>query len=188
MKINVFRMIYAFSTKAKRFAHRYFVAPVIKKSFGECGSNVVVSSNCKFSGIDNIYLGSNIVLGSETMIMTTKANVYIGDYVFFAPKVSVISGDHRYDVLGEYMLNVKDKDKRPEDDQDVVFEGDNWIGSGVIILKGVTIGRGAIVAAGSVVTKSIPRYAIVAGVPARIIRMRFTDEQIKEHEEKLKSI
>lgn len=50
------------------------------------------------------------------------------------------------------------------------------------ILKGVTIGRGCIVAAGAVVNKSTPPYSIVGGVPAKILRMRFTEEQIKEHE------
>ncbi len=72
--------------------------------------------------------------------------------------------------------------KLPENDQDVIFEGDNWIGMNVTVLKGVTIGRGCIVAAGAVVNKSTPRYSIVGGVPAKVLKMRFTPEQIKEHE------
>ena len=83
------------------------------------------------------------------------------------------------------MLNVKDADKRMEDDQDVIFEGDNWIGTSVIILKGVTVGKGSIVAAGSIVTKNVPPYSIVAGVPARVIKKRFSNEQIKLHESML---
>ena len=76
--------------------------------------------------------------------------------------------------------------KLPENDQDVVFEGDNWIGMNTTILKGVTIGRGCIVAAGAVVNKSTPPYTIVGGVPAKVLKMRFTPEQIKIHEDLLR--
>lgn len=72
--------------------------------------------------------------------------------------------------------------KLPENDLDVVFEGDNWIGMNSTILKGVTIGRGCVVAAGAVVNKSTPPYSVVGGVPAKVLKMRFTKEQIAEHE------
>jgi carbonic anhydrase/acetyltransferase-like protein (isoleucine patch superfamily) len=69
------------------------------------------------------------------------------------------------------------------DDQYLVRIGnDVWIGCYVVIMPGVEIGNGAIVAAGSIVTKSVPPYAIVAGNPAKIIRYRFTKEQIAELE------
>lgn len=70
------------------------------------------------------------------------------------------------------MIAVTDKDKLPENDQDVVFEGDNWIGANAIILKGVTVGKGSVISAGAVVTHNVPAYAIVGGVPAKVIRMR----------------
>ena len=72
--------------------------------------------------------------------------------------------------------------KIPENDQDVLIEGDVWCGANVTILKGVTIGRGSIVAAGSVVTKSCPPYSIIGGVPAKLIKKRFSEEEIKLHE------
>jgi len=68
----------------------------------------------------------------------------------------------------------------------IVIEDDVWIGHGSIILTPARIGRGAVVAAGSVVTKDVPSYAIVAGVPARVIKMRFTPEEIVKHEYLLK--
>ena len=73
-------------------------------------------------------------------------------------------------------------DKKHDYDKDVIIEEDVWAGANVTILKGVTIGRGCIIAAGAVVTKNMPRYHIVGGVPARPIRKRWTDEQIKLHE------
>lgn len=66
-----------------------------------------------------------------------------------------------------------------------MIEDDCWIGANVTILKGVTIGRGSVVAAGAVVTKSCEPYSIVGGVPAHLIKMRFTSEQIVEHEKLL---
>ena len=69
--------------------------------------------------------------------------------------------------------------------QETFIEDDVWIGHGSIILSGVRIERGAIVAAGSVVTKSIPAYEIFGGIPAKKIRDRFNTEQRKEHEKML---
>ena len=96
--------------------------------------------------------------------------------------MSIRGGDHRTDVVGRFVDTIGDDEKLFENDQDVIIEGDNWIGMNTTILKGVTIGRGCIVAAGAVVNKSTQPYSIVGGVPAKILRMRFTEEQIKEHE------
>lgn len=74
------------------------------------------------------------------------------------------------------------KEKLPENDAPVVIEDDVWIGANVTILKGVTIGRGSVVAAGVVVTKSCPPYSIIGGVPAKVLKMRFTPEEIVKHE------
>jgi serine acetyltransferase len=63
--------------------------------------------------------------------------------------------------------------------QAVTIGHDVWIGARVLVLGGVNIGIGAVVAAGAVVTKDVPPYAIVAGVPARIIRYRFNEDQIR---------
>jgi chloramphenicol O-acetyltransferase type B len=64
----------------------------------------------------------------------------------------------------------------------ICVENDVLIGNGAIIIAHLRVGRGSIVAAGRVVTKDVPRYAIVGGNPARVIRMRFTAEQAEEHE------
>ena len=69
---------------------------------------------------------------------------------------------------------------------DLVFiESDVWAGTNVTILKGVTIGRGSIIASGAVVTKSVPPYSIVGGVPAKVLKKRFDEETIEKHEKLL---
>ena len=79
------------------------------------------------------------------------------------------------------MISVKDSEKLPENDQDVIICDDVWIGANVTVLKGVNIGCGSIVAAGEVVTKNIPPYSIAGGVPARVIKDRFSPEELKLH-------
>ena len=83
------------------------------------------------------------------------------------------------------MFQVTDNEKRPEDDRDVIIEDDVWIGAKTTILKGVTIGRGAVIAAGALVVKNVEPYSIVGGVPARFIKMRFSPEEIESHEKAL---
>lgn len=73
------------------------------------------------------------------------------------------------------------KEKKPENDLKVIIEDDVWLGTGAIILKGVTIGRGSVIAAGALVTKDVPPYSIVGGLPAKVIKMRFSEQELKEH-------
>lgn len=73
-------------------------------------------------------------------------------------------------------------DKLPENTVAVVIEDDVWTVANVTILKGVKIGRGSVVAAGAVVTKSCPPYSIIGGIPAKVLKMRFTSEKIEQHE------
>ena len=101
--------------------------------------------------------------------------------VTIGPSLTIMGGDHNFRTIGKFVID--ELTKMPEDDQDVVIEPDVWIGCNVTILKGVTIRHGAIVAAGSVVTKDIPPYAIVGGNPAKIIQSRFTADEIERHEQ-----
>ncbi len=70
-------------------------------------------------------------------------------------------------------------------EEKIIIDDDVWIGAGAIILSPVYIGRGSVIAAGSVVKSDIPPYAIVAGVPSKVIRMRFSQKEIEEHEKLL---
>lgn len=62
----------------------------------------------------------------------------------------------------------------------IIVNDDVWIGDSALVLSGVEIGQGAVIAAGAVVTEDVPPYAVVGGVPARVIKYRFTDDVIKE--------
>lgn len=122
--------------------------------------------------------GSSIPKGST--FYCTEAPLTIGKKVIFGPNPTIITGDHRIDVIGKYIMD--SKEKLPENDAPVVIEDDVWCGANVTILKGVTIGHGSVVAAGAVVTKSFPPYSIIGGVPAKLLKMRFTQEEMEEHE------
>ena len=101
----------------------------------------------------------------------------------FGPHVTIRGGNHRIDVIGKYMYEVKDK--LLKNDEDVIICDDVWIGCNATILKGVTVGKGAVVAAGSIVTKDVEPYSIVGGNPAKNIRYRFSKEEIVQHEKLL---
>ena len=160
--------------------------PQYKKKMGACGENVLFYPYDSHFSCENIYIGNHVYIGYGADMIATRSKIIIGDHVVFGPKVCIRGGDHRTNYIGKYIDMVDDSLKLPENDQDVFFEGDNWIGMNSIILKGVTIGRGAIIAAGSVVTRAVPAYSIVGGVPAKILKYRFTEEDIKIHEERLK--
>jgi maltose O-acetyltransferase len=95
------------------------------------------------------------------------ANLIVGNDVMFASDVSVVGGDHKIDDIEGPIKNAgRDTLLTAE-----VGDG-SWIGHRVIILHGVKIGKGSVVAAGAVVTKNVEDYAIVAGNPAKLIRFR----------------
>ena len=135
-------------------------------------------------GKSNISIGMGTVIGMRNIIFSTRATVKIGSYVMTGPDVKIITGDHRTDIVGEYMIKVTDRMKLPENDRPVVIEDDVWIGSGVTILKGVTIGRGSIISAGAVVRKDVPPYTVYYSHGNT--RPRFTALQIEEHERLLR--
>ena len=151
----------------------------IRYSWVQYGRNVHCQWTTRFwSPHRHIVLGNHVGIGPGCLFL---ADTEIGEKVLIAANVAFLnSDDHRMDVVGSAMW-----DSGRGDRHRIVVEDDVWIGHGAIILSPALIGRGAIVAAGSVVTREVPRYSIVGGNPARVIRMRFTQEQILEHERHL---
>ena len=161
-------------------------APIWKRSMKNCGKGVYLrpmSSDIK--GIENLSVGDGSSIPKGSTFYCTRAELRIGNKVIFGPKPTIITGDHRIDIIGKYIIDVTDEEKLPDQDAPVTIEDDCWIGANVTILKGVTIGRGTVVAAGAVVNRDIPPYCISGGVPAKVLKFRFTPEQIIEHEKKL---
>lgn len=169
--------MYRLLRRIKRILYSAFVEPDIKHLCAKCGRNVHIESGSDFYPLSNIYIGNNVSIGPDARFWTTKAKIYIDDYVLIGPMVTIITGDHRTDIKGKHIAELTDDDKLDENDKDVIIEEGVWIGAGAIVLKGVRICRDSIIAAGAVVTKDVPPYSIVAGVPARKIRDRFEREQ-----------
>jgi acetyltransferase-like isoleucine patch superfamily enzyme len=157
---------------------------LIKNSFGSCGNSVQLKPiTSVFKGLENIYIGNNVRMARYTTIYSTHAKVIIGNNVIVAPYLSIISGNHITNYIGHFMSDVFDK--KDGYDRDIILEDDLWLGIHVTILSGVTIGRGSVLAAGSVVNKSCPPYSIIGGIPAKILKFRFTIDEILEHEKSL---
>ena len=158
-------------------------APVWKACMKHCGRGVYLrpmSSDIK--GLQNLSIGDGTSIPKGSTFYCTNAPLTIGRKVIFGPRPTIITGDHRIDILGKYIIDVTDAEKLPGNDAAVVIEDDVWIGANVTILKGVTIGHGSVIAAGAVVTQSFPPYSIIGGVPARLLKQRFTEEQQKEND------
>lgn len=113
----------------------------------------------------NLEIGDDVDLALDVLI-TTDGGVKIGDRTLVGYRVQIISGNHVVPGQKGRIFNAGHV-KKP-----VVIGSDVWIGANSIILPGVTIGEGSIVAAGSVVTRDIPPFVYAAGVPAKIIRER----------------
>lgn len=155
-----------------------------RKAFKSCGRNVYLRPmSSDFKGIENFTIGNNVSIPKGSTFYSTEAELIIKDNVIFGPHPTIITGDHRIDKIGVPII--KNDEKLPENDADVIIEEDVWVGANVVILKGVMIGRGSIVAAGAVVNKSCPPYSIIGGVPAKILKYRFDIHGIIEHEKKL---
>lgn len=151
--------------------------------FAKLGKNVVFHPTNSEFFYSNIYIGNDVFIGPRATFTAAISRIIIGDKVMFGPNVSIRGGNHSTHIVGRLMADYKLSDKLPEDDQPVIIEDDVWVGTGAIILKGVKVGRGSIIAAGAVVTKNVPPYSIVGGVPAKVIKYRWSPEEIFKHEE-----
>ncbi|MDD4530667.1 MAG: CatB-related O-acetyltransferase, partial [Candidatus Gracilibacteria bacterium] len=132
----------------------------------------------------NITLGRYSYIRSPmiSLIASYEHTIYIGNFCSIASGAQIYAfNDHNYTKLTTYPPTATGLILGDNKDigADVHIEHDVWIGTNAIILPGVTIGTGAVIGAGSIVTKSIPPYAIVGGVPAKIIKYRFDEHTIK---------
>lgn len=137
----------------------------LRNRLGTIGTNVVISSGGQFGNPENIHLGKHIYIGPEAYFWAI-GGLFVEDGVIFGPRVNIHTSNHRYE----------DANALPYDGVTILRSvrlcQNVWVGANVLIVPGVTIGEGAVVAMGSVVTKDVPKGAIVGGNPARIIKYR----------------
>ena len=140
-------------------------AAVIRELFAQIGEPFTVYPGFHCDNGRHIRIGSHAFINYNVSIMD-RGTVTIGDHVLLAPNVVITTSNPPFDPrLRRESLGYASP---------VTIGDDVWIGYRATILSGVTIGQGAMIAAGSVVTKDVPPYAVVGGVPARVIRYRFS--------------
>lgn len=138
-----------------------FLIPFI---FKKCGNRVNIRPYVCFGSGSQIEIGDRSMIGANSLIGSC-ARVVIGDDVLMGPQVLIYTSNHGIDP------DFKIADQ-PMQCAPVEIGNDVWIGARVTILSGVKIHDGAVVGAGAVVTKDVPPYAVVGGVPARVIKYR----------------
>ncbi len=152
------------------------LSEIVRKLLGKSGDNIFINPPFYCDYGFNIEVGDNFFANYNCTILDV-AKVTIGSNAFFAPNVSIFTAGHPLhpDVRNSgYEYGIP------------VTIGDNvWIGGNSVILPGVTVGSNSVVAAGSVVTKDVPEWAVVAGNPARVIKSITDDDRkyyFKNHE------
>ncbi len=139
-------------------------ATLAKGILDKVGKNVNIERGAYFGAGKNISIGDNSGLGINCLV---NGPLTIGRDVMMGPDVVIITQRHNYDDINIPMWRQKNHERAK-----VTIEDDVWIGIRVIILPGVTIGKGAVIGAGSVVTKNVAPYSIVGGIPAKVIKLR----------------
>ena len=164
-----------------------------------CEKNVLITNSDEFEGSnllsdDVVFVDSHLGYASYVGRKSEIYQTYIGRYSCIGPKVSVVLGQHPtrdfvsihpaffsiQEQIGFTFIkeNKFNEHKSIDGKYAVQIGNDVWIGQGSMIMEGLHISDGAIIAAGSVVTTDVPPYAIVGGIPAKIIRYRFSKDQI----------
>jgi maltose O-acetyltransferase len=135
--------------------------------FLKCGNNINVEKGVFFGSGSQIQIGDNSGIGLNASI---AGHITIGKNVMMGPDVMIYTQNHESSSTDIPMIEQGNTEVNP-----VIIEDDVWIGARAIILPGVTLKKGSIIAAGSVVTKSTEKYVIVGGNPAKVIKSRIKD-------------
>lgn len=154
---------------------------ILKSDFKRFGANSRLEYPCHIESPRMVTVEENVNIRYGLQVLNAKTEeVIIKRNSTLAPNVTIVPNNHIPTVgIPIFLLtssHVNDKST------DIIIEEDCWVGTGSILLAGSRLSRGSIVGAGSIVTKGVPPYAVVVGAPARIVAVRFSIDQILEHE------
>ncbi len=176
--IKIIGLVFKNLFKIKKKLLIFFYRPLFKKY----GRNFVFDPFGEYS-FKTIEVGDDVYIGPGACLMATDSQIIMGNKILLGPNVTIMGGDHNISEIGKYIYD--QKVKLPENDKPVIIEDDVWIGTGAIILKGVRVCTGSVIAAGALVIRDVPPYSIVGGVPAKVLKDRFSQEDLIKHKKKL---
>ena len=151
-----------------------------RKHMGYCDKTATVTFPLNISNPENVFLFEDTKLENAT-ILTKNARFIVKKHSACTSGIRVVTGAHERRI-GRFYRTITEAEKKKGLDADVIVEEDCWIGMNVTLLSGVTVGRGATIATGAVITRSIPPYSIWGGVPAKFIKFYWTIDEILQHE------
>lgn len=165
-------------------AHRRLLRAWLRPRFAGFGTGASFDPlSSTIAGYEHIHLGEGVFIGPHAHLTADDVEIVIGADTVIGPGFYAIAGDHRFDQPGVSFRSADHGVNRP------IRIGCNvWIGARVTVLKGVSIGDGAVIGAGSTVTGDIESCAVAVGTPARRVRWRFEGEDRAVHERLLRSL
>ncbi len=151
---------------------------LLKKRLGILDKNIDIAANSIFENHENIIWNDNIYIGPNAYIWAI-GGLEIGENVIIGPRVTIHTSNHKFENATMLPYDGSSYLKK------VTIEKNVWIGDSVLIVPGVTIGEGSVVAMGSVVTQDVPKYSVIGGNPAEIIKQRDIEDYKKLDKNKM---
>jgi len=140
----------------------WYMAKILKVI--QFDKNSKFESGIYISDARNLEIGKHVRINENVFL---QGSITIGDFVMIAPNVSIYTKTHRYGDINTPMVLSGESETKT-----VTIENDVWLGLNAVVLPGITVGKGSIIGANSVVTKNVEPYSIIGGVPAHLIRKR----------------
>ncbi len=169
--------------------HRFFrkIKQLIKPTYPNIHKTASIAPDIMVYNPNYLIMEEKTRISSKSIVMNVYAKFIMKRYSGAAVNLTVITGNHPQ-IPGRFYRTISKKKEHLDIslyDKDVIVNEDVWIGCNVTLLSGVNIGRSSIIAAGAVVTKSMPPYCVIAGVPAKPIKVKWTMDEILLHEQSL---